>query len=174
MNHGISIRASQQRGINIVTEPSDNATETPEPASSILDQNENIDWALATLIGFAEAGMEVGVTLNIQGQLITGKLISGRKYFDNLSKLMEKLRATSPDDSKPSFDALKYTYTEFAEIYPTIDKAKILAVKPHFIHLENAKIFLSRESFIPERGILWRGKLASVDGFIVGNLEISS
>ena len=54
----------------------------PEAARTILDQQDGVDWLLAWIIGFAEQGLEMGVTLNVGGVLITGNLIGGRKYFE--------------------------------------------------------------------------------------------
>ena len=42
---------------------------------------------------------------------------------------------------------------------------------PSFIHLRSAKIYAAGQRPLPTTGMLWRGKISSVDGFTIGVLS---
>jgi hypothetical protein len=139
-------------------------------ARSVLNQEEGVDWLLAYIIGMAEMSVEIGVTLTIGGQVISGTVISGRRYFKELaegfatstvSKGMEGLR-----------ESLKSGFSQFADLYPKPEDAD-LSPKPKFIHLTNTKFVLGNKLTGGGPQALWRGKLAAVDGFTVGSLKES-
>jgi hypothetical protein len=45
---------------------------------------------------------------------------------------------------------------------------------PEFIHLVEANLYLGGDNMTPSKGgVLWRGRLAEIDGFTLGKLSIS-
>lgn len=137
---------------------------------SIYDQPTGHDWLLAWLIGHAEAyGLEFGITLTVSGQIISGKLISGRKYFDELRAFMSEAKGI---DSQLAA-SLADSFTMVGAIYPANPSdVDIIDLKPTYIHLSGAKA-VAGQGAIPSTGSLWRGKVASIDGFHMGQLEFS-
>lgn len=94
------------------------------------------------------------VVLNVRGTVITGELISFQTYrteqtrFENLT--------SAPVESSTSDKLFDNEY--------------------HYIHLRNACFLLDSRLTIsfPGKGLLWRGRLSSVDGFAIGKLQTSA
>jgi len=150
----------------------DRATESAEEPS-IFVQPEGRDWFLAWLIGLADTyNIEQVITLTVGGTLITGRLIGGWRYFKELGQLI--LNASS-------FQAeLAESYSQWTEVYPEPDPSKwaqkdqpIANPNPRYIHLRNVKFITADGVAISSAGTLWRGKLAAVDGFSLGEIEPS-
>lgn len=134
-----------------------------EKINEFFDNNDEDDWMLAWIIGHAEAfGLEFGITITVSGTVITGTLISGIKYFERMHEVL--LRSSSKSIAS-SLTQWKHVYS-----HPN-ENSDIYTESPRFIHMDNARHFLSNGQTIPSKGVLWRGKLASVDGFSLGTLE---
>lgn len=136
-----------------------------------FDQPEGTDWFLAWIINHAEVlGVEQSVTLSVGGTLITGIVTSGRKYFEGIEALMLNAKSVgAADQNIPSI--LSKSYGQWKELYPDIGSGLELgSQKPKYIHLKNAKT-LAGAHFVPNNnGLLWRGKLSSIDGFTLGEM----
>jgi len=110
--------------------------------------------------------LELGVTLNVKGLIITGFIISQATYFD---ALIEGLKNVNQDQSvKESLleflSGLKETLTPLAEDQNPKEY-------PKFIHLRNVKIYPSEGRGMPTYGdALWRGQIESIDGFALGEM----
>jgi len=124
-------------------------------------QGKQIDWLLQWLVKFvANTKVELGVTLTVGGNLVSGHLISHDSYFEQLAE----------DISKP--------FTQFANGTDESMKEMILSFKPgdssedtpafHFIHLKDCRTYSSDGNPVCEAGVLWRGRIAAVDGFTIG------
>lgn len=145
--------------------------ETEEAASGrdYTDQPEGTDWYLGWIVGNAEQyGLEQGVTLTIGGNFVTGTLISGRKYFEEIGNLM---RSASGDLSEEVREGLGDIYGRFKEFYPEATGEDLPDYRFSYIHLRNARIFENGRPLPTDRGFLWRGKLSAVDGFAIGSLD---
>lgn len=136
---------------------------------SIFDQSEGVDWLLAQLIALADnGGVETGMTLQLGGLVISGVLISGREYFVEAAKITAAAKVTGtagPDLAQ----VLARMMDQFKGIYPAAgagewDEGR----KPTYIHLRNARIALPSGGASPPS--LWRGKLTSVDGYVIGEM----
>ena len=102
------------------------------------------------------------ISLNVNGSVISGTLISAKDYFETMSetfedgneiaqKISEQLAATGE-----SFESSKST-------------------EANFIHLKNTKVYCGDSKPTPSEGkILWRGKLSEVDGFFLGRISDSA
>jgi hypothetical protein len=151
-----------------------------------LENHAAPDDLLEGLVRLANVfNIQTGVTLNIGGLLITGKMVSGRRYYKEFAG---QLRNTGADPFlRETILALADTYEKTGEeLYPPYDfsknerdegeDAKSEISEPDaplaFIHLIDARFTNPGGGFLPAPGVLWRGKLSSVDGFILGELKV--
>jgi hypothetical protein len=131
-----------------------------------------MDWFLAELVRRAnDGGVRVGVTLCVGGAIVSGALIGGRDYFEGIA---EQAAAASRDPAMAerarSFfrsPAAMYRagWGEGGELNPEGDPIA-------YIHLADARFFTVTGQQLPgSHGVLWRGRLAAVDGFVLGAFE---
>jgi hypothetical protein len=164
-----SCYGSRPRGNHEVQMTDDDTEEAP----TLFDQHDGVDWLLAWVVSLAERGLEMGITLSVGGSLITGTVISGRTYFEQMSEAMKSANYSGePADDVP--EIMAKSFLAFTKIYPA-DRAEVDwdAHKPAFIHLRHATILKSETHYPSGDGTYFRAKLASVDGFLVGTLDPS-
>lgn len=134
-------------------------------------------------------GISLPVVINLKGTLITGQLISGRAYFSELGELFAggaemAFRESNGETADPA--VWRDIFQNYADLYPehVTDESELETDDeassdhdPGFFHLRDAKI-VSGPIVVPteeNNSFLWRGKIASVDGFAFGgspeNLE---
>lgn len=137
-----------------------------------LKQGENVDWMLAWVLAHAECyGLEFGVTVNVGGATITGTVISGRKFFERLRASLERADTTNARLTK----FIPSSLTQWIGLYPEPgEDADLYDTKPNYLHLDNARYLFGNSPLVPSNGILWRGKIRSVDGFSLGQMHTSS
>jgi hypothetical protein len=154
------------------------SSEVPEavpvqPENPISDQvllkadwdGRQTDWLLQWFTKFVNnTQLQIGITLTVGGNLISGTLISHQTYFEQLAL----------DFSTP-FGGLE-------GVEPSEVRDMLLAFSPEppaegesetafqFLHLKDAKVFSNADLPIAASGVLWRGKIAAVDGFNLGSL----
>jgi hypothetical protein len=141
----------------------------PEPNNAIMDQDIFLEF-LITIISRADLGLSI--TLNVGGALISGTLIEGPAYFKGIG---EEVRQVAGDIPKTlargieQFGAMIYGYTNSSK---GSDEDYTPTPRIEYIHLANARFFSpSGESLPSNRGVFWRGRLSSVDGFCLGALS---
>ncbi|MFN3944613.1 MAG: hypothetical protein ACK4K7_06775 [Allosphingosinicella sp.] len=123
------------------------------------------DWFLASLTSLANKGLTFPVTLFVGGAAISGILVGGKTYFDEFSRMMRR----SFRDNEESADIMASFVDQCGSFYG--DAAEIAARPPEYVHLVEARLFHPGADPVPKAdGVLWRGKLASVDGFCWGTL----
>ncbi len=134
-------------------------------ASAAKPQSE--DWLLGQIVSvLINGGLQIPVTLTIGGSIVTGTMISGYAYFEELAKTFESAPTTIPS-LRDSIAGLMRGYTA---IYPD-NPAKESGPDP-FIHLKNAEFWAPGQSPLAAgKEVLWRGRLSSVDGFSIGRFE---
>lgn len=128
------------------------------------------DWWLGAMVSIHNRSEDAsfGITLMVGGILITGDLVSGRTYFTGQA---EEVKAIGTGTGLEGFiaglevGAQAYPVEEFDE--ETADPSS-----PRYIHLRNAQV-VAPSGFMPARGMWWRGRLTSVDGFWIGKLSSS-
>lgn len=93
----------------------------------------------------------VYVVLNVKGTVITGELISFQTYRNEQARFENKL----------------------SELIKPLAKDEQFENENYFIHLRNACFLVDSRLTIsfPGKGLLWRGRLSSVDGFAIGKLQ---
>jgi hypothetical protein len=137
------------------------------------------DWALEDWVVYAnEYGMEIGVTLQIGGFLVSGKTASGGEFLRNMGESLSEATMGAGDKYKEISEMLKNMYEKQAQnSYPQISleesessKKKQSTREPSFIHLKQVAIFTDSQ-ISPIQVKYWRGKLASVDAWFLGTMS---
>jgi hypothetical protein len=116
--------------------------------------------------------VEMGITLHVHGQMITGRLISGATYWDEVA---ERLRSSGQGEEElieTLADSMEVVATQYRATYAdeVVDEDLPMTA---FIHLRDARTF-GPSGPTPTDGALWRGRLSSVDGFSLGELHQKS
>ncbi|BBL58512.1 gas vesicle accessory protein GvpU [Methylomonas koyamae] len=127
------------------------------------------DWFLQNLVGFANLwGIEVGITLQVSGMLVSGTLISGDKYFEEFAAQFSGGFKNSPELSEP-FHKLISSYKKVYDVAPEEESD---CPPSNFVHLRNAQFYHPGQNPLPtSQGVLWRGRVAEVGGFILGSFS---
>lgn len=102
----------------------------------------------------------------MNGIIISGTLISGKKYFEKASETVKEA-SREPNDMA---SVLGEAWRHYTALYEPPEEAPEdwQPIPASYIQLMNAQFFTPGQSPIPENGTLWRGKLSSVDGFSLG------
>jgi hypothetical protein len=126
-----------------------------------------VDRLLALLVSCAdEAGIEIGITLNVNGLMISGNIVSRTTFLEGTAQAIA--RGGSPSNTR---SGLQDIFTNAAEeSRHIIESSGVVGTTPLFIHLKNAIFFPSKTSISSAQGYWWRGRLTSVDGFFLGAL----
>jgi hypothetical protein len=141
-----------------------NEQQPDEALEKLPPRRPEVDPLLRTFVKLAnDAGLEIGVTLQIAGATVTGTMIGGAKFFEAQAKqLREGLGADGA--TADAFDTL---FGEFSKPYSEPDDGKSL---PWYIHLKNAMVMTPGARGMPNPGMLWRGRLADVSGYALVSL----
>ncbi|WP_414540437.1 gas vesicle protein [Stenotrophomonas forensis] len=158
---------------------------TQEPSVSLVEEilkgfiekdGVGRDHFLQFLVGVLnrDASAAMGVTLTVGGSQISGELIGGAAYFEELSSVFAKAFGNGDEAATTR---LKQTMNKFGDVYRS-DVSEADAESnadrppPVYVHMRNAQQFAPGGLPIPGNGCLWRGKLSAVDGFSLGKLSV--
>jgi hypothetical protein len=151
-----------------------NSPEGEEQVPALFSMtHEGNDWFLSQLLGlFNRLKLEMGISITVGGVLISGTVIDGATYFKEVAKGFASGRSNIP--------RVNEFFAKFAEDYSTIydateeEKADLFSAHPaNYIHLKDAKFFTPGGVLPGNQGLLWRGRLAAVEGFTFGVLSAS-
>jgi len=132
-------------------------------------QGATVDAVLGVLVKAVNKGetSDLGVALLVGGSWLTGSMIGGRMWFDQLAQMI---------DGRTGTDAGTLFRTIGETAYPS--ESERLAAgqdpvlpEPSFIHLRDARLLTGSAVRVPETGGLIRVRLTSVDGWMVGVLD---
>ena len=147
-------------------------TELTQRSEANMNLDSTQDWFLEFLIHTTgESGISpFGVTLNVGGLLISGKVISAQHYFKCLAQdIADNLRKAGA--TQDSIDFAIESFTKLGVPQKEQNDGEN-APRPLFIHLTEAKFFFPGNMPIPNnQSILWRGMIRNVDGIIMGTLS---
>lgn len=130
----------------------------------------NVDGLLELLVRQANGiGVKIGITLTVSGMQITGTLVGIKDYYSEYATFMGNIFG----------DEIKQRYMEMGDINykKLLEEEKqelekgIPSPASNFIHLIDAKFFVSIILVPTGKGLLWRGKLSHIDGFSIGSLS---
>lgn len=132
--------------------------------------HQNKDWFLENLVSTVNnSDIEIGITLQMNGFLVSGHIVNGRKYFDGFSAEFISETAVA-FGNKEALGTLQQAFNKYASLYDTEDNGDDHGAS--FIHLEGARFFNTNGAPIPNnRGMWWRGRISEVSGFILGTLN---
>ena len=126
------------------------------------------DWFLQELVKMANTGVHIGLTLQIGGILVSGVLARGDEYFDAFAE-----EWASGFTDKGLVEPIRKIIVEFGNTYRTDIPDDTVTPEPKFIHLKNAKFFLTTGEPIPTRGVWWRGRISEVAAFTLGSFTVT-
>ena len=122
------------------------------------------DWFLQSLVNMANNGIEVGVTLQVSGLLVSGVLTGGKAYFEGFAEDF----SGGLNDPEVA-ESVRSSFAKFGDIYKKEDGDE--PPPPQYIHLKNARFFNTSGNPIPgNKGVWWRGRISEVAGFTLGSL----
>ncbi|MGG3572938.1 gas vesicle accessory protein GvpU [Bacillus gobiensis] len=100
------------------------------------------------------------ITLNVNGSVVTGTIISAHEYFEMVSETFE--------DGNEIAQKISEGLAKASESAKNSSQESDIG----FIHLKNTRIYNGDGKGTPSKGdILWRGKLDQVDGFFLGRIS---
>ena len=142
--------------------------DTKEPKEKMMSTE---DWFLQGLVSIVNKSPEIsiGITLHVDGFLVSGHLVSGKRYFEGFAQEFGgRVPGVKNDPEKQIEKAVAQLGKSFYG-----DEAEKSGGRPvHYIHLEGARMFHPGGEAIPaDRGIWWRGRLTCVAGFSLGLLH---
>jgi hypothetical protein len=135
------------------------------------------DRFLLTLVELVnDAGeLEIGMTLHVSGVIVSGLLISARRYFELLN---EAVQTTGSQESAGLREALGDALTDAAESYWAAEfnaetgpeQVALDLFLSSYIHMRNAEVHApgGPGHLAPA---LWRGRLSHVSGWSLGVLR---
>ncbi|WP_263143463.1 gas vesicle accessory protein GvpU [Pseudomonas sp. RIT-PI-AD] len=130
-----------------------------DPAQlNLIWHGRQTDWLLQRLVQMVNnTELEFGITLTVGAGLVSGQLISGKQYFKTIS---QAFAGASPDETEEIRSAFNSLW---------LDEDEEGSPPVQFVHLKNARFFISGS--LAPHGVLWRGTIASISGFNLGELS---
>lgn len=124
------------------------------------------DWFLQQLASWANSmSIEFGITLNTPSGIVSGTVISHQKYFIAFA---DSFAGAWPGESKEKLRELIAGHGK-----PLSEEEESANPFINYIHLKDAQIYAPGQNPIPQKGILWRGKISAISGFNLGRLGSS-
>ena len=113
-----------------------------------------------------ETGIGAGITLCLNGSIITGNLIKSKIYYDKMIEMYDFDNSQLTAKNQDELDKWSGYYSEYVVFINELKKQED-PQNLKYIHLEHVT-FRNVNSNILTQAIVWRGKLSSVDGFSIG------
>ncbi|MFH9615309.1 hypothetical protein ACH4MM_16570 [Streptomyces pratensis] len=151
--------------------------------------HETTDHVLTQLVRLVNgSSYEFSITLMVNGQTVTGKLISSKKWFELQAETLKA--STQAEEGEPGLHSIFEGWAnstgeyndELKQVQEALDdvelpdrymKAVVEAEVPiGFIHLEDARV-VDPNGFLPAEGVSWRGRMEHVSGWNLGELRTS-
>ncbi|MFF9274385.1 hypothetical protein [Streptomyces griseosporeus] len=151
--------------------------------------HETTDHVLAQLVRLVNGSdLEFSLTLMVNGQTVTGRLISSKKWFElQAGRLKESTQAEEGEVGLHSiFEGWAEVTSEYNDELKRVQEALKDIELPDryqnavaeaetpigFLHLAGARIY-GPNGFQPVEGMPWRGRLEHVSGWSIGELKAS-
>lgn len=114
-------------------------------------------------------GVEVEVTLNMNGVVVSGTLIGAQAYYEGITEASKELQdQTLSKIIAKKFTNLKDAYIKQKQEQEEKEDNENTAT---FIHLKNARYLGADDQPITSKnGTWWRGRISSIDGFSFNSL----
>jgi hypothetical protein len=108
-----------------------------------------------------EDGIEVAVTLNVSGVVVSGVLIGASAYYEGIIESSKKLE----DDTMSKIIVKKFADLNEAFLKQKQEQDDKEESPATFIHLKSASYFDPNSNLPINSATWWRGRIASIDGF---------
>jgi len=128
--------------------------------------NDNDDLLEFLLRKVEETGIGAGITLCLNGSIITGNLVKSKIYYDKMIEMYDFDNSQLTAKNQDELDKWNGYYSEYVVFINELKKQED-PQNLKYIHLEHVT-FRNVNSNILTQAIVWRGKLSSVDGFSIG------
>lgn len=151
-----------------------------------LPRVERVDWFLQVFVELAnEEPFEMPVTLASGGLVVSGQLVSGRRYFEGFAEEFAAAISDATEDVKTYWrDFLADFGTSVyggrgEDLSDAADESESNGEDddvsdPHYIHLRDARFFHQGTGHAPlVAGVWWRARIEAVDGFFLGRLGVT-
>ncbi|WP_226527714.1 gas vesicle accessory protein GvpU [Metabacillus niabensis] len=110
-------------------------------------------------------GIEVDITLSVNGSIVSGTLIGATAYYEGVTEASKNFEdSTMSKIISKKFHDLKEEYAKQKQ-QEAEKESKEKENSFTFIHLKNAKYVTNQHEITHTNGTWWRGKIASIDGF---------
>jgi hypothetical protein len=127
------------------------------------DNDELLEFLLRKV---EETGIGAGITLCLNGSIITGNLIKSKIYYDKMIEMYDFDNSQLTAKNQDELDKWSGYYSDYVVFIDELKKQED-PQNLKYIHLEHVT-FRNVNSNILTQAIVWRGKLSSVDGFSIG------
>jgi hypothetical protein len=107
---------------------------------------------IVAIVDDASEDLSVSITLTVGGTLISGRLCSLKRYIN------EGMSTIGP----ALLTQVKKVYAELG-----IEDNGEPPIR-HYVHLRDARMIRADGSSMPTEGMWWRGRLAAIDAFTIG------
>jgi hypothetical protein len=139
-------------------------------------KSSQVDWLLQSLVSMVNDGScSIPITLSVGGLLISGDLIGGKTYFDEFAR---QFKDGFFEISSKTASTLEESFRRLGDVYSVTEERddEFNRQSPQLIHLRNAQTVYSAGSAVDTscEPMLWRGRLAAVDGFSLGRISTTA
>jgi hypothetical protein len=141
------------------------STDSSQPE---LGERIGILQTLANLINVSELeASEIGLTLSIHGTIVSGLMISRKRYYEETGKqFVDAIKSPIPENESIFKKEFKMLFDQIKEPKPN-DQVEG-EQQSNYIFMREARIFNGAQ-VIPSNGTTyWITKIKSVDGFCLG------
>ena len=114
-----------------------------------------------------ETGIGAGITICMNGSIITGNLTKSKIYYDKMIEMYDFDDSQLTAKNQEDLGKWNEYHTEYVSFINELKKQEKNQQNLKYIYLENVT-FRNSNSNAPTQAIVWRGKLSAVDGFSVG------
>jgi hypothetical protein len=152
-------------------EPQEGQTNQTSDNIQEVEINGHKDDTIQLLVNLVNSkpDFQIGITLQMGGFLVSGRIISGDNYFDKLGAIMASgLSDGDNENAKLVHESIKALGKKYKE--QRLNESIEYGVTT-YIHLENCTLgdVRLRSTF----QTLWRGRISEVAGFFIGELNAS-
>jgi hypothetical protein len=147
------------------------STQELTPEAQGIESDLAPDNVFAMLVHVANTSdVEMGITIHVHGQMITGRLISGATFWDECAADLREGGNGPQELIEAMAESMEQVAEQYRQTYVENGMGADESSTAAFLHLRNAHT-LGPQGPTPTDGALWRGRLASIDGFTFGELR---
>lgn len=161
-----------------------------QPTWPRTEHDSFLEWLVAYCDDY---DLPFGITVTVGGLIVSGNLISGRRYFERTVQVFAErldvelpLAPLDPQSTEPisggeafvrMFDNLREMVEQRAQQRQEVDieaePEKLADLNPRYIHLQDVRMVRTDGGLIHlPQSSLWRARLEAVDSLMLGQLTL--